>query len=352
MTLTNTNPSAIEIADLNADGRPDIAATCKSSTNLYLGLNYEEQNKTIRLEQSILTATYNNVSSIVAGELNGDGFNDLILASENTSQKTISLLRNNANKNNLNFIPASFTLPSGSFNGSKLFICDMNNDGLPDLTVETFTEARIFKNNNQIKKPTLAASQLILSKNTDSLLNISISRGNGEKCLVLARLGSPVNANPIDSVSYSASSIFGNGSLIGSGNYVVYNGPLTKFTLQNISNNNSYHFKVFEYNGPDGNNKYLTSQTLEGSTLNNQISGSQIICKNNTPAGFSGTIPNGGNNQFVTSWVKSLNGPNGPYSLAEGKNDTLFYQANSNDSMVWYKRVVQSLRDACAQVLL
>ncbi len=344
MGLNNTNPSAIEIADLNADGRPDILATCKSSTNLYIGLNIQGQNKTIGLVQSILTAPYNNISSLVAGELNGDGFNDLVMASENTSQKTISLLRNNANKINLNFIPASFTLPSGSFNGSKLFISDMNNDGLPDLTLETFTEARIFKNNNQIKKPTLAASQLILSKNTDSLLNVSISRGNGEKCLILAKQGSPVNAIPTDSISYIASDVFGNGSQIGVGNYVIYNGPLSKFTLQNISNVNSYHFKVFEYNGPDGNNKYMTSQTLEGSTLNNQISGNQVICKNNTPSSFSGSIPNGGNNQFVTTWVKSLNGPNGPYSLAEGKNDTLFYQANSNDSIIWYKRVVQSLQ--------
>jgi hypothetical protein len=245
MYLKNTNPLGLEIADINADGRPDVLVSTANSDSIFVGINTEIENGMILLKKYTIKVPYNNVLEIEVGELNGDGLNDIALTTAfNISQKTIRLMRNTSVGNNISFITSPTILSSGVFNTEKMVIADMNNDGLPDLAAGNWTELLFFKNTRTLAKPNIAASNLIISKNSDSLLNLNWTRGNGTQCLVLAKMGSAVNALPLDSVSYQASAIFGSGSQIGSGNYVVYAGPLSQFKLSNISNTNNYHFSL------------------------------------------------------------------------------------------------------------
>ena len=342
MYLTNTDPLGLEIADINADGRPDVLVSVINSDSIFMAVNTEIENGRILLKKYSIKVPYNNVSEIEVGELNGDGLNDIALTTNSTSQKNIRLMRNTSSGNTISFVASPTILSSGPFNAENLIISDINNDGLPDLAGGNRGEVLFFKNTRTIAKPSIAASNLIISKNSDSLLNINWTRGNGAQCLVLAKLGSAVNALPLDSVSYQASAIFGSGSQIGSGNYVVYSGPLSQFKLSNISNTNNYHFRVIEFNGDANNVRYLTSNYLSGSTLNNTITGSQSACRNAPLTPFTGTSPTGGNGIFEISWLKSINGPFGLYVLASGKNDTINYLPPSAVNNIWYRRIIKS----------
>lgn len=76
------------------------------------------------------------------------------------------------------------------------------------------------------------------------------TRGNGTNVLVVLRASNPVNADPQDGTSYTANPAFGSGQQIGTGNYVVYNGPSTTPTVDvtNLLLGTTYHVAIYEYN--------------------------------------------------------------------------------------------------------
>lgn len=93
--------------------------------------------------------------------------------------------------------------------------------------------------------PSTQASSLNASNITGTSMDISYVRGNGDNVLVVARTGASVNANPINSVNYPT------GTEIGSGNFVVYNGPAASFTHSGLTQNTTYYYAVYEYNSAD-----------------------------------------------------------------------------------------------------
>jgi len=132
--------------------------------------------------------------------------------------------------------------------------------------------------------PSTQATSLNASNITGTSMDISYVRGNGDNVLVLARQGSTVNATPINSVSYSL------GNEIGSGNFVVYNGPAASFTHSGLSQNTTYHYAVFEYNNT--NTCYnLTPLTSSFTTA----------CVN--PVNVSALTAGAGNAQATVTWT-------------------------------------------------
>lgn len=114
--------------------------------------------------------------------------------------------------------------------------------------------------------PTVQASAPSMAFVEDKAVGIRYTRGNGAGFIIVARSGGAVNANPSDNTTYTASSTFGSGTQIGSGNYVVYKGTRSLTTvldyfvaISGLTENTTYHFKAFEYNGSPGNEKYLTT---------------------------------------------------------------------------------------------
>ncbi|HPH82244.1 MAG TPA: GEVED domain-containing protein, partial [Flavobacteriales bacterium] len=118
--------------------------------------------------------------------------------------------------------------------------------------------------------PTIQPSS-IQSCSDYTSLNLSFARGNGDKTLVVARAGSAVNADPAYTSSYTASSTFGSGSQIGTGNYVVYNGNDPGTALVNLTGltpGTTYFFKFYEYfEAPNCYN--VTGVTTANSTTRN-----------------------------------------------------------------------------------
>ncbi|MGI4761620.1 MAG: fibronectin type III domain-containing protein [Janthinobacterium lividum] len=113
---------------------------------------------------------------------------------------------------------------------------------------------------------TLSASQV-----TSTSLVLNLGGGPSQKYLVLARLGSPVDATPTDATTYTADAAFGKGQVLSPGTYVVYNGTGNQVTVTGLRPNTPYNFAVFAFN--DNNTpyaeNYLTASpgTLAQATL-------------------------------------------------------------------------------------
>lgn len=108
-------------------------------------------------------------------------------------------------------------------------------------------------------EPTVQASNFMYASGANTYQDISWNRGNGSALLIVAKSGSAVDQFPADGISYTANDIFGLGSDLGGGNYVVFNGTGTSLTLNGLIPATDYHLLAFEYNGSGGTENYLTS---------------------------------------------------------------------------------------------
>ncbi|QDA58596.1 T9SS type A sorting domain-containing protein [Hymenobacter jejuensis] len=94
-------------------------------------------------------------------------------------------------------------------------------------------------------------SALTASNVTSTSLLLNLTGGDGTKHLILARLGSAVDAAPVDATTYTPNTAFGQGTQVGVGNYVVYGGTADTVTVRNLRPNTTYTFAVFDYNDND-----------------------------------------------------------------------------------------------------
>lgn len=90
--------------------------------------------------------------------------------------------------------------------------------------------------------------------------NLSWTNGNGTNRIVVVSTSNFSNI-PADATSYPANSVYGSGSLVGAGNYVVYNGNANNVLVTGLTPATTYFVKIFEYNGTTANceEAYYTS---------------------------------------------------------------------------------------------
>jgi len=155
----------------------------------------------------------------------------------------------------------------------------------------------------------------------ETSVDLSWTKGNGNNVIVLAHEGSAVDANPVSGTSYTDNTVFGSGSEIGTGNFVVYdaNSNSPSVTVTGLTANTTYYFAVYEYFTAD--DCYLTPGLLgDELTLPAQpstITGSTTPCEGSSqvysvtdvtgvtetwafPAGWSITAGQGTNSVTVT----------------------------------------------------
>jgi trimeric autotransporter adhesin len=130
-------------------------------------------------------------------------------------------------------------------------------------------------------KPTTQATTVNFTTVTSTTFTVNWTNGNGTNHLVLIKSGSAVNSNPVDGTTYTEVNSFGAGSEIGTGNYVIYAGASNTVNVTGLQPNTVYHVAVFEYNGSDGTESYLTTTPARGNrtTLNAPV-GWQIYATN------------------------------------------------------------------------
>ncbi|MBX2931101.1 MAG: T9SS type A sorting domain-containing protein [Chitinophagaceae bacterium] len=106
--------------------------------------------------------------------------------------------------------------------------------------------------------PATQASFTSFENITASGFKINFSGSGGTGRLVLVKQGSAVDAAPIGGTVYTANASFGNGTQIGTGNYVVYSNTGTSVTVSNLTPNTVYHVAVFEYSGSTNTRNFNT----------------------------------------------------------------------------------------------
>lgn len=116
-------------------------------------------------------------------------------------------------------------------------------------------------------EPTVQTSDITFSSVGSTQMTINWVSGDGSNRLVLIKAGNQVDSDPIDGISYTTNTIFGNGSQIGSGNYVVYNSTGNSVTVTGLSANTTYHVAAYEFKGSAGSQNYLTINPAVNSQL-------------------------------------------------------------------------------------
>ncbi|QOI98427.1 MAG: fibronectin type III domain-containing protein [Flammeovirgaceae bacterium] len=136
-------------------------------------------------------------------------------------------------------------------------------------------------------EPLTQASGINFSSITPNSMSVNFTNGNGTSRLLVARAGSAVNADPADGSSYTANTAFGSGSEIGTGNFVVGagSGPIT---ITGLSSGNTYHFRVYEFNGTSAAENYnVTTATNNPSNATTLIGEPTIQATNITFTAFT-----------------------------------------------------------------
>ena len=153
--------------------------------------------------------------------------------------------------------------------------------------------------------PVIQATAISITSGHCSDLNLTLNPGNGNKRIIIARENAEVNSFPTNGNSYFADSVFGNGSHLGNGNYIIYNGAGNNVTLTNLTPGKTYYFSVFEYNGIGITSNFLTSNSAIGNASSAIFPINITSLQNSICSGDSLVLITSGANSY--SWSPSMN---------------------------------------------
>jgi hypothetical protein len=138
-------PTAIAVADVNRDGKPDVvianqcpaSGTCDSSIiAVLLGIGDGSFHPAV-----VYTSGGANANSVAVADLNGDGKPDVIVANENTAaNNTIGIVGVLLGNGDGSFQSVVAYGSGGSF-AASVAVADVNADGRPDLVLANFCVA-------------------------------------------------------------------------------------------------------------------------------------------------------------------------------------------------------------------
>lgn len=113
------------------------------------------------------------------------------------------------------------------------------------------TQIVAFRFPDNCTPPDNQASNVQANAQSETQIDVSWTRGNGDNVIVLARQDNAVNTDPQNGTQYNANSQFGSGDEIGTGNFVVYVGTGTTVSITGLTASTTYHFAVYEFNNTD-----------------------------------------------------------------------------------------------------
>ena len=181
----------VAVGDLNHDGFPDVALTDATGVKVLMHTGAAAAT-TYAAPVSVFTQTANahltGANVIAIADVNGDGFNDLIITDPGPtggSAPTVSVLLQNAASPGTFLAPVSYPLAPQSLVES-IVVADVNGDSLPDIVVGGSNAVSVLLQNPATAGTFMAATnytiadanQLALADvNGDGLIDIVIATG-------------------------------------------------------------------------------------------------------------------------------------------------------------------------------
>jgi hypothetical protein len=126
------DPASVAAGDFNGDGKLDLASANVAGSTGFMSVLINNGDGTLATKVDYLTGQNSNPAAIAAGDFNGDGKPDLAVA--DGSGNVLSVFINNGNGT----FATEVEYPTGSI-PSSVAVGDFNGDGKPDLATANFS---------------------------------------------------------------------------------------------------------------------------------------------------------------------------------------------------------------------
>ncbi len=206
----------------------------------------------------------NTASASVQFFYSTDGSTWTAVASGNISAATIGT----AGASAYSFAPQA-TFASGSFAISGLSIAsgadiylrwNLNTTGSNSqgIGIDNVSVTATFAGCALAATPTVNANAVTVTTGSTTA-SVSFTGGNGSNVLAVITATDCSIVDPVDGSAYTANTVFGIGSITAAGDFVVYNGIGSSFSLTGLSASTTYCINFYEFNGSSLCTKYMTS---------------------------------------------------------------------------------------------
>jgi hypothetical protein len=184
---TSSGPLSVSFGDIDGDGKPDLAVANPGSATVSVFRNTSIPG-TVSFATKADFTTGTSPFSVSIADIDGDGRSDLAVA--NLSSATVSVLRNTSTIGNVSFAPkADFTTGTSPYSVS---IADLDGDGKSDLAVANAGSATVsvFLNTSISGVVSLAAKTDFTTDTQPFSVSITDINGDGKPDLAVANYGS------------------------------------------------------------------------------------------------------------------------------------------------------------------
>ncbi|HEY9167078.1 MAG TPA: FG-GAP-like repeat-containing protein [Candidatus Kryptonia bacterium] len=180
------NPSRIAIGDIDGDGKPDLVVTTGPPDSLMVYRNTSSAGN-ITFAPAVSFPTGSQPASIAISDLDGDGKPDLAVA--NGGSKAVSIYRNMSTPGSISFA-AKWDLSTES-NLIDLVVADMDGDGRPDIAVPNMNTntVSVFRNTSTVGNISFSSSGDLVAGSQPLLLGVGDLDGDGRADLVAVNSG-------------------------------------------------------------------------------------------------------------------------------------------------------------------
>jgi hypothetical protein len=149
-------PAAIAIGDINGDGKPDLVAANSSEATVAVLLNTTAAGSlVVTFASKFIFATGSGPSGVTVADINADGKVDLAVANRGSSSISVFINTTAQGAANASFV-AKVDFVSGNA-PSAVIAADVNGDGRPDLASIAQTVVSVFLNTTSGVTPSFAA---------------------------------------------------------------------------------------------------------------------------------------------------------------------------------------------------
>lgn len=178
-------PSSISVADLDGDGKPDIAALTDNTVSIFKN---NSTPGTFAFATRIDYAVNSGSANIAINDIDGDGKPDLAIVG--TGYNNFSLLRNTTTGGNISFASkVDFAIPGGSY---SIATGDLNNDQKPDVAVVCYITGTVsvFRNTSTLGNFSFAARADYSTGSIPRNVNMVDLNGDAKPELITSNTGS------------------------------------------------------------------------------------------------------------------------------------------------------------------